>query len=141
MKPSPADIAFSQCLRAAHDYVCEKCGIQKPPNGRRGGSGLECSHRYGRRSRTVRWCKENADCLCSGCHRYFEEHPFEYKAWVTDKDGEDLIEILTEKWRSGVKVPKTEEREIAKHYREQLKIIEQKRLDGVTGYIDFESWQ
>jgi hypothetical protein len=141
VKLSPADIAFSRCVRAANNHTCEKCGIHKPPTGTRGSDGLECSHRYGRRSRTVRWCKENADCLCSACHRYFEEHPFEYKAWVTDKDGEALIEILTEKWRSGVKVPKSEEREIAKHYREQLKIIEEKRSSGIGGFINYQSWQ
>ena len=48
---------------------------------------------------------------------------------------------LREKRDLKIKVPKSEEKEIAKHYREQLKIIEQKRLDGVLGYIDFESWQ
>ena len=42
---------------------------------------------------------------------------------------------------SKVKVSKMEEKEIAKHYREQLKIIEQKRADGVIGYIEFESYQ
>lgn len=141
MKLSPSDIAFSQCVRAAYDYTCQKCGIQKPPQSRRGGSGMECSHRYGRRSRTVRWAKDNADCLCSGCHRYFGEHPIEYAGWALSRDGEAAIELLREKWRSGVKVSKIEEKEIAKHYREQLKIIDEARLDGVTGYIDFVSWQ
>ncbi len=49
--------------------------------------------------------------------------------------------ILREKRDSGVKTPKSEEREIAAHYRQQLRIIEQMRLDGATGPIDFESWQ
>ena len=141
LKLKPADIAFSQCHRAAHNYTCERCGIHKPPQSRRGGSGMELSHRYGRRSRTVRWCKENADCLCTGCHRYFEEHPIEYTAWALQKDGEGVIEILREKWRSGLKVPKTEEKEIAAHYRQQLKIIDEKRLEGVLHYIDYTSWQ
>lgn len=51
------------------------------------------------------------------------------------------MEILREKVNAKFKISKSEEKEIAKHYREQLKIIEQKRLDGVTGFIDFESWQ
>jgi hypothetical protein len=139
VKLSAADIAFSQCVRAAHDYTCQKCGIQKLPTGRRGGSGMECSHRYSRRHRTIRWAKDNADCLCSGCHRWFGENPIEAVAWLVEKVGEGELRLLMEKREQRFKVPKSEEKEIAKHYREQLKILEQKRLDGVTGYIDFES--
>ena len=51
------------------------------------------------------------------------------------------MEILREKRDSKVKVPKSEEIAIAKHYREQLKVIEVKRLNGETGYIDFVSFQ
>ena len=141
MKLSPADTAFSRCLRAANDYICESCGIQKPPTGLPGSAGMECSHRYGRRHRTVRWCKENADCLCSGCHRFFEENPLDYAAWIEEKDGQGCIDLLREKRDSRMKVSKLEEKEIAKHYRNELKIIEAKRLNGVQGYIDFESYQ
>ena len=141
MKLSPADIAFSQCVRAANDYVCQKCGIQKLPNGRRGGSGMECSHRYSRRHRTIRWAKDNADCLCSGCHRWFGENPIDAVAWLTQKNSKGALEILTEKRNAQFKVTKAEERDIARHYREQLKIIEEKRNNGQKGYIDFESYQ
>lgn len=55
--------------------------------------------------------------------------------------GVAAIEVLVDKKNAKIKVPKLEEKEIAKHYREQLKIIEQKRNDGEIGYIDFESWQ
>jgi len=51
------------------------------------------------------------------------------------------MKLLREKRDSRVKVSKKEEKEIAAHYREQLKIIEAKRLDGVTGVIDFVSYQ
>jgi len=50
--------------------------------------------------------------------------------------------LLVEKKNLYVKVSKIEEKnEIAKHYREQLKIIEDKRKEGQTGYIDFISYQ
>ena len=141
MKLSPADIAFSQCVRAAYDYVCQKCGIQKPPVSRRGGSGMELSHRYGRRHRTIRWCKDNGDCLCTRCHRHFEENPLDYAAWILERDGQGLIDLLREKRDSMVKVSKIEEKAIARHYRLQLKNIEEKRLAGETGVIQFESYQ
>jgi len=40
-----------------------------------------------------------------------------------------------------VKVSKIEEKAIARHYRLQLKNIDEKRLNGETGIIEFESYQ
>ena len=141
MKLKPADISFSQCVRAAYDYVCQRCQVQKPPQSRRGGSGMELSHRYGRRHRTIRWAKDNGDCLCTGCHRYFTENPLDYAAWILERDGQGAIDLLREKRDSMVKVSKIEEKAIARHYRLQLKNIEEKRLNGETGVIPFESYQ
>ena len=147
LKLSQADIWFSRCIRAAADHTCARCGIQKLPTGTRGSDGLECSHRYGRRARTVRWCAAkdgcatNADCLCSACHRHFEEHPLEYAGWMVKRDGEGAIELLREKWRATIKITKAEEKEISKHYREQHKIIQEKRAEGIAGPIEFESYQ
>ena len=55
--------------------------------------------------------------------------------------GEGAMAILREKLNSKVKVPKIEEKDIAKHYREQLRILEQRRAEGETGRIEFESYQ
>jgi hypothetical protein len=55
--------------------------------------------------------------------------------------GEGATELLQEKRDSKVKVSKLEEKDIAKHYREQLKILEAKRAEGATGKLEFESWQ
>lgn len=141
MKLTAADIAFSQCIRAAADHTCLRCGIRKEPTNRRGSSGMDCSHVYGRRHRTVRWCKENAKCLCTACHRWWHENPADSGAWFESLVGEGFINALREKRDSMVKVPKSEEKQVAKHYRQQTTIIEQKRLDGITGQIDFVSWQ
>jgi len=40
-----------------------------------------------------------------------------------------------------MKITKIEEKEIAKHYRIQLKSIENARLMGVAGRIEFMSYQ
>lgn len=141
MKLSPSDIAFSQCVRASADHTCLRCGIQKPPTNRRGSSGMDCSHVYGRRHRTVRWCSDNAKCLCTGCHRWWHENPTESGKWYEDLVGIGFMERLTEKRNQMVKVSKGEEKLIARHYRLQLKIIEEKRADGETGMIPFESYQ
>ena len=51
------------------------------------------------------------------------------------------MDLLREKKDLKVKVHKSEHKLIAKHYREQLKIIEAKRQAGQTGFIDFVSYQ
>lgn len=141
MKRNAADDAFSAAIRAAADYTCLRCGIQKMPVSRRGGSGLECSHVYSRRHRTIRWCVDNAEALCSGCHRWWHSSPADSGIWYALKVGDRHIELLREKRDSGVKVPKSEETEIAAHYREQILLIEQARLEGIQGPIEIESWQ
>lgn len=102
---------------------------------------MDCSHVYSRRHRTIRWCKENAKCLCTTCHRWWHENPADSGAWFESLVGEGFIDALREKRDSMVKVPKSEEKEIAKHCREQLAIIEQKLLDGEPTPIDWVSYQ
>lgn len=137
IKIKPADTAFSKCVRAANNWTCEKCKTKYEE----GSQGLHCSHIFSRRHRTIRWCKGNVQALCFHCHQWFGGSPADSGIWIASCLGEAHIEILREKRDSRVKVSKLEEKDIAKHYREQFKIIESKRLDGQVGYIDFISWQ
>lgn len=102
---------------------------------------MDCSHVYGRRHRTIRWAKENAKCLCSACHRWWHENPTESGKWFEDLVGEGYMELLREKRDSMMKITKSDERDIARHYRLQLRNIEERRLNGETGVIPFESYQ
>jgi len=133
MKISPADKWFSMCVREAADNVCAVCGEKKDRT--------ETSHIFGRRHRTVRWCKENALCKCHGCHRWWHERPTESGNWFREKYGAGIEEILYEKIHSRQKVPKTEEKEIAAHYRKEHKKLLEIRATGKKGQLDFESWQ
>ena len=54
---------------------------------------------------------------------------------MTELLGEGHMELLREKRDSKQKVSKLEEKDIAKHYRQQLKLLESGEID------DFESWQ
>lgn len=137
VKIKPCDTAFSRCVKEANDWVCNRCGAQHE----RGSQGLHNSHIFSRSHRTIRWCKENGQSQCFSCHQWFGGNPADSGIWIAEKVGQGTIDILREKMNSRLKVPKKEEKEIAKHYREQLKIIETKRLNGETGYIDFISWQ
>ena len=136
-KRKPADIEFSKCIRAAAGYQCQGCGKQFEE----GDSGLHCSHNFSRRHRTIRWCKENALALCFSCHEWFGGNPADSGVWLEQVLGAEMLEILREKRDSKVKIPKAEEKEIAAHYRKELKAIKEKLKDGVEPPITFDSWQ
>lgn len=120
IKRTPADIAFSKCIRTLAGWKCEKCGTQYPENA----GALDCSHHHGRGSWAIRLDPMNAESLCYGCHSHYggtEERRNE----VLTKGEQD---ILFEKKRdTGLarEYKKTKGKgAIAKHYREQLKLIQ-----------------
>ena len=137
IKRNPADAEFSKCVRASAGYQCQKCGKQYTQSD----TGLHCSHNFSRRHRTIRWCKENALSLCYGCHQWFGGNPADSAIWLEQTIGADTIEVLREKMNSKVKVPKMEEKDIAAHYRKELKSIKEQLDSGASIPIDFESWQ
>ena len=55
--------------------------------------------------------------------------------------GDGVIGVLREKMARRVKVPKAEEAEIAAHYRKELARMQALRKQGITGRIEFVSWQ
>ena len=119
IKRTPADEAFSRCVRERSNYVCERCGKVYD----RSSMGLHCSHHFSRSNRCIRWCGENAMALCYACHAWYGGNPVDSGAWLR------------------AKVPKAEEAEIAAHYRKELARMQALRKQGVTGRIEFESWQ
>ena len=130
MKISLADTYFSKCVRTAAKWKCERCETQHE----KGSQGLHCSHIFSRRYRNVRWSKDNVQALCFSCHQWFGGNPADSGYWITELLGEGHMELLREKKNSKVRVSKLEEKDIAKHYREQLKLLE----DGAETFI---SWQ
>ena len=138
IKRTPADAAFSDCVRERTDYHCENCGKYTPEG--RSRQGFDCAHIYGRRHKILRWHPDNAFALCRGCHNYFGENPIEFAAFTVRKLGDGLVDHLRERKREQYKLGKGEEKEIAKHYREQLAIMRKKRANGKTGRIEFQSW-
>ena len=129
MKISTTDSWFSKCVRKSASWTCERCGAVHNSSS----MGLHCSHIFGRRHRTIRWCKDNAQSLCASCHNWFGENPADSGKWLVDVLGEGHLSILREKRDSMVKVSKTEEKEISDHYRKQFNSMK----DG----DDFESYQ
>ena len=129
IKRTAADIEFSKAVRAASEN-CERCG--KPAD--------DCSHYVGRRNASTRYCVMNCTALCRGCHNYLGERPDEHHAFMVKKLGEAGYDILLEKARGIQKISKDDRKQVARHYRLQQQIIRDKRNNGETGIINFESW-
>jgi len=137
VKISPADTAFARCVKARTGWTCERCDTQHEP----GSQGLHCSHIFSRRHRTIRWAGDNAQSLCFSCHSWYGGNPADSGLWITELLGDGYMDSLRERRDCKMKITKIEEKEIAKHYRIQLKSIENARLMGVAGRIEFMSYQ
>lgn len=140
IKRTPADAAFSDCIRERANWCCEVCGTDyrhKP-------QGLHCSHYHGRGIWSTRFDPENAEAACYGCHAKLEGSPHDfYLRWIK-KLGQGAYDLLLERKNDidrGREYRRTKGKgEVAKHYRTQLAIMQAKRADGETGRIEFEAW-
>ena len=131
VKTKPADTWFSKCVRHASNWTCEKCQKRHEE----GSIGLHTSHIFSRRHRTIRWAKDNVQSLCFFCHSWYGGNPADSGLWITNLKGEGFMDLLREKRDSRVKVSKQEEKEIAKHYRNEYERMVSE------GSREFESWQ
>ena len=137
VKITPADSAFSKCVRERTDYTCEKCGKQYD----RSSTGLHASHFHGRGHYSVRFDPDNVFSHCYSCHLNFGANPHDFTQWAIKQLGETRYEILLEK-KNNTNIGKEIKRlakkgEVAKHYREQHKSLVSLRDNGKTGRIEF----
>lgn len=126
IKRDAADAAFSDCIRFAKSYRCEHCGKNQGQ--------MECAHIFGRANKSVRWDTLNALCLCHYCHRVFTAEPVAFTRWLEGYVGAGYLEILNEKKNRIQKTTAAYRKEVAKHYRQQLRIMQ-------AGRHELESFQ
>ena len=106
MRLESADIIFSKIVRARDKFRCQRCNKFYPE-----GKGLQCSHFYGRVNRSTRFDLDNAETLCHGCHRYFDETNREaYRDFKLKKLGQKKFDAL--KVRANMSVKKDKELEL-----------------------------
>lgn len=135
IKITPADKAFSLCIRERAHWRCERCGRVTPDDKR---MGLHCSHWQGRGSWSTRLHPLNAFAHCYGCHSHFEQHPVLFADWVVARLGQDIADRISAlSNRPGYSV-KRQVPAIAKFYREQHKAMLVKRAEGVGGWLSFD---
>lgn len=134
VKRTPADIAFSKCIRERAGWCCERCGAQHQTNS----MGLHCSHFHGRGKWSVRHDPDNAFAHCYGCHQYLGGRPQEFADWVRHKQGDGLFEIVLERANDTKlgRLAKREAKAIAKYYRDQHRNMLTQRDLGITGRLE-----
>ena len=126
VKRDPADIEFSKAVRMSRNNTCEHCGNTDRQ--------MHLAHIYGRRAKSIRWDTMNALCLDTHCHRTFTENPLDFDAWLKEYLGQGYIDILNHKRNTLLKTTKAMRKDIAAHYREQIKLME-------AGHHDLVSYQ
>ena len=136
IRRTPADAAFSKCVRERAEWACEHCGTQHAENS----MGLHCSHHHGRGKWGVRFNPMNAEALCYGCHSHHGGTQRRMDMVLTEAEQQLLLERMDD-----IQLAKEYRRSkgkgvIAKHYREEYARMKQLRAEGVTGRIEFEEW-
>lgn len=137
IKRDVCDDLFSKLVRERSGWCCDACGKFYPAGNR---MGLHCSHYFGRRYKGTRWHPDNAWSHCYGCHSKFEGDPYMFTRWVTERLGEGRVEILREKAYAVKKLSASDKKEMAAHFRQELKRLEALRKQGATGRLEFEGW-
>ena len=136
IKRTPADAAFSKCIRERANWSCERCNKKHEESSQ----GLHCSHHHSRGKWGIRFEPINAEALCYGCHSL--EGGTEQRRKQVLSDGEQ--DILWEKM-ADISLAKESRKtkgkgEIAKHYRDEYSRMKELRTQGESGRIEFVGW-
>lgn len=133
---TPADSAFSKCVRERAGWRCERCGEQH----NRTSQGLHASHHHRRGQWGVRFDPMNAESLCYGCHSHvggtqerMDEVLTEPEQQLLRERKEDIALAKLYRKTKGKGV-------IAKHFRDELKRMQELRAGGEMGRIEFEAF-
>ena len=143
LKRTPADDAFSRCIRERADWTCELCGTVYPEAQATGRSrGLHCSHFIGRGNWSVRFNSSNAFCHCYACHvRFGSDKYIQEKHYLDIFGGGKLVFLEFGKNSTFLgRDAKKSQREISAHYRQEYERMRKLRAKGQRGRIEFMSW-
>jgi len=137
IKLTPADMAFSACIRERAGWKCERCGTYYPEGHR---MGLHCSHHHRRGNWSIRFHPLNAESLCYGCHSHEGGTKERIEECLSEFERELLIDLKADIGLAKMYRKTKGKGEIAKHYREELKRMQGLRKNGETGRLEFEAF-
>jgi hypothetical protein len=134
IKRTPIDAVFSDLIRERADWTCEVCGKEFPE---RKGSGLHCSHFFGRRGASTRHFGDNCWSQCYSCHQKLGSRPHDFKVWVEKQLGETRYDDLVLRANTPRKYTKADKKEMLEHFKAQLAYMRKRRMKGEVGVIEF----
>ena len=136
LKRDKIDNIFSLLVRERVDFTCEVSGRYYPPGLQR--KGCHCSHLWGRRNTATRYHPDNAFCHSMSAHKRFSENPVEFRDWALETLGGEKYQIVKELANDGkLKFTRADKEELYQHLRKEYKRMEEQRMDGVVGRLEF----
>jgi hypothetical protein len=130
IKRDAADTMFSDAVRMSRGYQCEHCKVMGMKG--MGHPMIDLAHIYSRKHKSTRWDTLNGLSLCRACHMNFEANPLDFTNWLTGYVGQGYLDILNEKRNRIQKTTKLYRKEVAAHYRAEIKLMEQGPHDLVS---------
>lgn len=128
------DALFSLLVRERAEWHCEACHRYFPEGDRRG---LECSHFFSRRKRSVRWSPDNAAAHCFSCHQNLGENPIVFKKWIADYLGEKRLANLESRAQTIIRLKKHDLADIHANLKASFEDMAGRRKKGEWGRLEF----
>lgn len=141
IKTTPADAAFSNCVRERAEWRCEWPGCNKlyaPPT-----SGLQCAHFFPRGDWSTRLEPMNCLALCYAHHNYADGHHHEFREFMEKRLGDDYWKLvkINQDVLHGKEIKQTKGiGEIAEYYRDVFESMLLRRSYGQVGRIEFDAF-
>lgn len=137
IKRTSLDDVFSQCIREAADWTCQRCSREFPE---RKGREFQASHFISRKFNSLRWHPSNVFALCGTCHHEVGSNPAEHTRLARSLLGDGALEMVLERKERICRYRDSDKREMAKHYRSELERLLELRRQGVTGPIELVAY-
>lgn len=132
---TPADSAFSAAIRHRDNHCCQYCG--RPADDY---DPLDCAHVVGRREKILRWDADAAVTLCRAHHGLFTRNPALWDQWIVESRGEAYRASLEVRRRMVLKVNAARLKEIAAHYRAELRRMKKNGTHDLEPWVPYEAY-
>ena len=137
IKRDALDGLFSDAVREAADWTCQRCGKQFPD---RKGKDVHCSHFISRKFNSTRWYPDNAVCLCATCHALVTDDPHEHAELMLKVLGPVRLGWLKERKQQIVRYRADDKKAMRAHFRMQLEDMQDAREAGITGPLELTAY-
>ncbi len=131
IKITPADSAFSKCVRERAGWKCERCGAQHDKSS----TGLHCSHHHSRGNWSIRFEPIAAEALCYGCHSKVGGTQERREQVLTREQQDILIEKKNDLTLGRIARKTKGKGEIAKHFRDEYEKMVNTGVREFIGYF------